>query len=106
MLLNLRKSGLLLLCVALFAIGTFAKVVQYYPRLDAQLRISNSTKIEKHQFDTRSFEIAAAAESSVASNVPIILEQPETRLIRFEPEALHFESFDSRITSRPPPFQN
>ena len=105
MLPKLKKLGLILVCGVLFAFGMFAKVVQYFPQLDAQLRISNSTKIEKHQSDARTFEVVAAAESSAASYAPTVIEQPEARLIPPAPEPLDFQPFAPRIISRPPPSQ-
>ena len=92
-------ASMVLVCLALFAFGTAAKLAQYWPDVNTKLQISNSCKIEKYQ-DKVNCDRLVVAEMPVAL---IVVQEPRVWPVPAESEHVSIVSLVRFISFRPPP---
>ncbi len=101
---RLRQKAFLpvvaLACFALFAFGTLAKTIQYWPDLNEKLQISNSCKIERHPIEGLNCDLAEQADTPVPL---IVVQEPQLWLVPTDSESVVTDPFEPQFFSRPPP---
>ena len=87
-------------CLSLFAFGTLAKTIQYWPDLNTKLQISHSCKMERHQSDELECEVPEFAEAPL-----LMVQRPPSPPIPADSAVVPADPFKLPVFSRPPPSQ-